>query len=199
MIPRTKFGDCSNEDCGAKNTDCIKVGRNLFCVKCRRKQKTQAQLSKQDKTTLSRKLHKDQNKSGNYFNAERANLIQDLDAAFSKYVRQKEATKNGYIECFTCGIISLWKNMDCGHFVPRANMGLRWDLRNLRPQCKTCNQHKYGEVKIFEKKLELETPGITKTLLEEARFPHKWSKEELKEMLIDIRHKQKIVDLKFVP
>ena len=32
-IPKSKFGDCSK--CGKKNTNCVKHGKNLFCIECR--------------------------------------------------------------------------------------------------------------------------------------------------------------------
>ena len=197
MIPKTKFGDCSSTDCNEKNTNCIKVGRNLYCLKCRKKQKVKEQITKAKTKVISRGLHKAQVKSGNYFNAERAFLIQDLDAAFSQYVRKKEADKNGIIKCFTCDEAFNWKMMDCGHFVSRSNVFLRWDLRNLRPQCKTCNQYNSGELAKFALNLELEQPGIVASLLEDSKTICKWSREELKEMLISIRAKMQIVDIKF--
>jgi len=197
MIPKTKFGNCSSPDCNEKDTNCVKVGRNLYCLKCRNKQKTKVQITKAKTKAISRDLHKTQSKSGNYFNAEKAFLIKDLDIAFSQYVRKKEADKYGVTKCFTCAQMSDWKIMDCGHFVSRVNLFLRWDLRNLRPQCKTCNQYNQGELGMFAVNLELEHPGVVMDLLEDSKKVCKWSRDELKQMLIAIRAKLQIVDIKF--
>jgi len=197
MIPRTKFGDCSNPDCNETNTNCVKVGRNLYCLKCRKKQKAKDQITKQSRQAISRKLYKTQTESGNTPIAERTFLIQDLDASYSKYVRKKEATPQGTTTCFTCGAMDSWTKMDCGHFISRSNMYLRWDLRNLRPQCKNCNQYKSGNLDKFAENLELEMPGIVSSLMEDSKIVQKWTKDELKQMLIDIYAKIKITDIKF--
>jgi hypothetical protein len=90
-----------------------------------------------------------------------------------------------------------WSKMDCGHFISRSNMYLRWDLRNLRPQCKNCNQYKSGNLDKFAENLELEMPGIVSSLMEDSKIVQKWTKDELKQMLIDIYAKIKITDIKF--
>jgi len=197
MIPRTKFGDCSNENCEAKNVDCIKVGKNLFCLNCRSKQKMQSQLNKTNKSALSRKLYKLQNEVSDPAIAERNYLIQDLDQIVSKFIRQLEADKLGNASCYTCGTIDHWKNLDCGHYVPRTVMNLRWDLRNMRPQCKKCNQLYYGNIIEFAKRLDMESQGLSTTLLEDSRLTKKWSREELKEMIINMRARLKIVESRF--
>ena len=197
MIPKTKHGDCSNPECNAKDTSVIKVGRNLFCVKCRNKQKALSQLTKTQKSTISRKLHKVQKQTLSLEEEERMNLVFDLDAVVSKYIRAREASPSGINTCFTCGAISDWKSLDCGHYINRAYSKLRWDIRNLKPQCKKCNRIKYGNIEEYKDRLEEETPGITDTLFEESREQHKWSRQELKEMLIDYRKKLKIVMSKF--
>ena len=194
MIPRTKFGDCSK--CGAENTECIKKGKSLFCIKCRNIDKVNDSLDKTKRRTIARNLYKLQKSKG--FDSERQNLIQDLDVAVSKYVRIREADKDGITKCFTCFRTGHWKTFDCGHFIPRGNMFLRWDLRNLKQQCEKCNRYDEGNLDIFAENLEEETPGIVDILTEESKMPHKWSRDELKEMLISIRSKLKLAELKFV-
>lgn len=192
MIPRTKFGNCSK--CGAENTECIKHGKSLFCIRCRKIDKVNDALNKTQKRTIARKLYKVQKENG--IDSERAFLIQDLDAIVSKYVRIREADSDGNTRCFTCFRTGHWKTFDCGHFIPRANMFLRWDLRNLRTQCIDCNQYNEGNLDVYTKKLEEEIPGIVQILTEESRQPHKWSRDELKEMLVDFRAKLKIAEIK---
>lgn len=64
-----------------------------------------------------------------------------LDAELSLHVRGGAAVKAGspFVRCYTCGRLSHWKDLDCGHFIPRVRRGTRWELDNLRPQCKPCN------------------------------------------------------------
>lgn len=197
MIPKTKHGDCSNTDCGATNTDVIKVGRQLFCIKCRQKQKATAQLTKAQKNAISRKIYKAAGNNLNKEQSERAYIIADLDDVVSKYVRTIDANSNGIAFCYTCSRASDWKALDCGHYISRSFMKLRWDLRNLRPQCVKCNRHLDGNLEVFGERLEEETPGIKEQLFEESKEPHKWSRQELKEMLINYREKLRIAQTKF--
>jgi hypothetical protein len=193
MIPKTKFGDCGNPDCNERDTSCVKVGRVLYCLKCRKKQK----ISKQIEKSIPKSLHKVQKETNGQLGEEKASIIQDLDSAFSQYVRKKEALPSGLVQCFTCDCKLDWKKMDCGHFVSRKNMLLRWDARNARPQCKECNQYNQGELANFALNLELEQRGSVMALLEESKVVCKWTRGDLKEKLIDIREKLKIVNMKF--
>ena len=36
-------------------------------------------------------------------------LKKKLDAIFSKYIRLKDADKNGYVKCYTCGVKKYWE------------------------------------------------------------------------------------------
>ena len=185
MIPRSKFGNCSN--CDATNTECVKVGKSLYCLKCRNYDKAKQQTERANKRLLDRVKDKDN---------ERSYIIQDLDAFFSKYIRIKEANENGINTCYTCGKKDHWKNLQCSHYVKRGHYGLRWDSRNAKPACIKCNEFLEGNMGEYTKKLELETPGLPEQLLEEAKEPHKWTRDDLKEMLIDIRAKLKLVKTK---
>jgi hypothetical protein len=48
----------------------------------------------------------------------------------------------------------------------------------------------------YTKKLELEYPGHSEQLKEQSREVHKYSREDLKEILIDLRAKLKFVESK---
>lgn len=87
-----------------------------------------------------------------------ASLDKELWTLTSKYVRSKDADWKGFVSCYTCGTQYEWKYTDCGHCIPKSTTGsyLKFDLRNLRPQCKICNQVKGGMRKEFEQKLKLE-------------------------------------------
>lgn len=60
-------------------------------------------------------------------------------------------------ECYTCGVHLRWGSsvMQLGHFIPRAicSQELHFDLKNLRWQCRICNQFKNGRWPEFEERL----------------------------------------------
>lgn len=75
-----------------------------------------------------------------------------LDKAFSEYIRLKYSHK-GKCKCFTCGKEYDYKMMDCGHFIDRRFLTLRFEERNCHPQCITCNRFKDGNIKVYTQKL----------------------------------------------
>lgn len=190
MINKTKIGDCSTDGCNSQNTNCVKVGKKLFCLKCRSKQKTEDQIKKQ---LLRKKEYCVFAKPP----SSKKSVIEDLDEVVSKIVRMKYANTKGIVDCYTCSWSGNWKHLDCGHFISRSKLWLRWDFRNLRPQCKKCNQMLYGNVAVFSEKLNDEFPGVVDQLIEESKFIYKPGETELKELLISMREKLKIINIKF--
>lgn len=58
----------------------------------------------------------------------------------SEYVRRKNADSNGYVSCVTCGLTKHYKEIQAGHFIPKAQgLSIYFDLRNIHPQCYRCN------------------------------------------------------------
>lgn len=58
--------------------------------------------------------------------------------------------------CYTCGKTNLEGfNRHTGHFIPKSVCGayLKYDLRNLRPQCFACNIHAGGNGSIYYKNM----------------------------------------------
>lgn len=58
--------------------------------------------------------------------------------------------------CYTCGKGGLvGRNWQTGHFLTSStcSMELRYELKNLRPQCFSCNINKSGNWHEFEKRL----------------------------------------------
>jgi hypothetical protein len=85
------------------------------------------------------------------------NSVQKLkpiaDKYFSLYARTYYS-KDGICECYTCGKKSPIKEIDCGHYVSRTCGNLRYDIRNVRPQCKWCNRFCEGKKDEFSLRLE---------------------------------------------
>ena len=73
-------------------------------------------------------------------------LKKELDKWFSLYIRLREATDEGMVQCFTCNKVSHYKvGMQNGHFQSRKHLTTRWDLKNCQVQCVGCNMFKGGE------------------------------------------------------
>lgn len=125
-------------------------------------------------------------------------LINDLDRTVSLVVRLKEADKHGINTCFTSGKVLHYKSLQAGHFIPRAHLATRWLLENIRPQSEFENCHLSGNIEVFRKKLEEENPGITDWLQEQAREVYKPSQDELKQLLLSMRQKLKMLESKLI-
>ena len=74
--------------------------------------------------------------------------------------------------------------MQNGHFISRRSRILRWDERNCKIQCYSCNVMRYGESYIFGVKLNQEYGyNIADELLIESKKIIKKSDEDLKELI----------------
>ncbi|MEN6296852.1 MAG: recombination protein NinG [Rectinema sp.] len=112
-------------------------------------------------------------------------LEKKLDKEISDYVRHKYS-HNGYCTCYTCGAIQPISSTDCGHYIVRAYRGARYDLKNLRPQCKRCNWTLEGNHQVFREKL-VEEYGEAEVAKMEAyakffgqtRHPREWLISEI--------------------
>ena len=108
-------------------------------------------------------------------------LKKKLDNVFSQYIRQKYANHAGDVRCYTCGYTDHWKKLQNGHLVSRYYLNTRFDERNCRPQCYTCNMFRNGMIPDFSQRLEIELgEGITKELYKEANKIVKWSENDYK-------------------
>lgn len=120
-------------------------------------------------------------------------LIDDLDAVFSRAIRLSHADEFGIVECYTCGERHHWKQMDCGHFIPRDNMSTRYSELTCAPQCIKCNQYKDGNEAAFAAHLEADRQGVVEMLRELGRQRMDYSRDELKVMFGDYSKKVKVL------
>jgi hypothetical protein len=97
-------------------------------------------------------------------------LKKDLDKVFSIYIRTKYADDNGIVKCYTCPYRDHYKKLQNGHLVSRYFTATRYDERNCRPQCMTCNIWRNGMTPVFSANLEKELgEGITAELYQLAQ------------------------------
>lgn len=59
--------------------------------------------------------------------------------ALQLLTRMKAADDNGYAQCVTCGKKDHYKELQGGHFIPRAHTKWSLDQRNVWSQCRYCN------------------------------------------------------------
>lgn len=117
------------------------------------------------------------------------NLVQDLDAIFSLYVRIRDADVNGICKCITCSTKGHYSEFDAGHYIHRSDLNTRWHPKNVRSQCRTCNRVNDGMVAKFAEELEKEEKGLTEYLYELSKQVAKPTRDELKQMIIEYRYK----------
>lgn len=152
------------------------------CVDCARIEETQKRMEKASEIII-----KEDGLSS---------LIEDADTIFSRYVRLKYSNERGLAKCYTCGIEKHWTMLQNGHFIKRAHLYLRWDERNCRPQCSTCNETKYGEIAVFREKLDKESCGLPEILFDEMKLVHKPTREEVRAVISEYTQKVKIMKAK---
>lgn len=119
--------------------------------------------------------------------SQRKLLIKKLDVLFSRYIRQRYAV-DGMVQCVTCGKKDHWKNVDCGHFIPRGRFGTRFDERNCHVQCKDCNQAKSGNMERYNYYMKVWFGDeVIAELLKQSREPLKTY--EIQEKIVYYRDK----------
>lgn len=71
------------------------------------------------------------------------NAVKKMDLVFSKFIRLRD-TPDGYGKCCSCGKMTLYGNLDAGHFINRRKMSVRWREDNVHAQCRSCNRFQEG-------------------------------------------------------
>lgn len=64
--------------------------------------------------------------------------------AFSKFIRQRDMSDDGYIYCVTCGTPKEFGSTDAGHWLSRGWSATLFEETNVYGQCKPCNGFKGG-------------------------------------------------------
>jgi len=109
-------------------------------------------------------------------------LKKELDNWVSKYVRLVYADEKGFVSCYTCGIIKPYKEMQCGHWIPRNHTCTRWELKNLRPQCAGCNVWgggKYDEFAVRLGKEGIKIADLVKLKHSICKIDNQWIREKI--------------------
>ncbi len=120
-----------------------------------------------------------------------AKLKKEADAWWSKATRYRFAYKKDgeyWADCITCGTPAPIKKLQCGHFMSRQYNSTRFLEQNTSPQCYGCNVMQQGKQYEFGIALdELYGAGTAKEMHRLAKIPHQFTREELKQIILDAR------------
>lgn len=121
--------------------------------------------------------------------------IAKLDRVFSEFVRLRDADKNGYVRCISCGKVNHWKEVDCGHYVNRKHLSTRWHEKNCNAQCRACNRFDEGNMLGYHRGL---VKKYGEKVIEELDvMRHQTSKlSDFEGQLLIKDYQNKVVDLK---
>ena len=72
-------------------------------------------------------------------------LKKELDKWFSLFIRLRDATDEGMVQCFTSGRAYHYKNIHAGHFMSRKCLSTRFCEINVQPQSIGDNLFGQGE------------------------------------------------------
>lgn len=61
------------------------------------------------------------------------NLKNKLDTVFSRFIRLRDARKDGTFQCISCGRILPLDQADCGHYINRQHMSTRFSEKTAMP------------------------------------------------------------------
>lgn len=78
------------------------------------------------------------------WNKKGRNAKATADRYFSQYIRLRDTNNQGYGSCISCGQLKHYDDLDCGHFINRGNMNLRFNEVNCNAQCRKCNRFDEG-------------------------------------------------------
>ena len=111
-------------------------------------------------------------------------LKKELDKWFSLYIRLKNSTDEGLVQCFTSGRVYHYKSIHAGHFMSRKHLSTRWCETNVQPQSAADNLFGQGEQFKFGINLDAKYgEGTAEELQLKARQIQKFSRVDYEEMI----------------
>jgi hypothetical protein len=128
-------------------------------------------------------------------------LKKHLDNIFSLYIRLRDATSEGSVQCFTCSRISHYKSgMQNGHFQSRRHHSTRWSETNCQVQCVKCNMYEQGEQFRFGLALDSkygegtaeELEFLSKTIMKVSRIDYEEKISYYKDLVDKIKKEKRI-------
>ena len=111
-------------------------------------------------------------------------LKKELDKWFSLYIRLRDATDEGLVQCFTSGRVYHYKNIHAGHFMSRKCLSTRFCEVNVQAQSIGDNLFGQGEQYKFGLNLDAKYgEGTAEELQFKARQTIKLSRIDYEEKI----------------
>ncbi len=118
-----------------------------------------------------------------------------LDRIFSEYIRRRDANKDGYIRCISCGKLVHWKQSDCGHYINRKHNATRYDEQNCNAQCRKCNRFDEGNIQGYRRGL-IKKIGLKATDLLEIKKHNKCKMGQFEINLLAEEYRKKLKEIR---
>lgn len=100
--------------------------------------------------------------------------------AFSEFIRLRDSDDKGFCRCITCGAIRFWRDLDCGHGIPRQHQATKFNEQNNAAQCKRCNGFEGGKREVYKQEVDKRYgPGTWDRLLVMSRTTCKRGQVEI--------------------
>ena len=119
--------------------------------------------------------------------------MRKADEAFSLFIRTRDSQpyEGRAFKCISCHRVLPIEQADCGHYVNRSHMSVRFNEKNCNAQCRHCNRFMEGNIQDYRKGL-IEKIGLQQVELIESmkHLTNKISTFELE--LIAKHYKQEI-------
>ena len=110
---------------------------------------------------------------------------------FSEYIRLRDADKNGYCTCITCGKRTRWNDgMQAGHGMAGRTNAILFEEKLVAAQCLACNMFKNGMPDEYHEVLlkKYGEEGYYE-LLRQKHSSRRFTVDELEEMISEWRDK----------
>lgn len=114
------------------------------------------------------------------------NVKAKADREFSRYIRLRDMDEHGMFRCISCGRKLPICQADCGHYINRQHMSLRYSEINCNAQCRACNRFDEGNIQGYRRGL-IEKYGEEKVILLEAM---KYSMNKLSDVELGLLAKE---------
>lgn len=111
-------------------------------------------------------------------------LVKKLDSVFSQYIRLKYSNPKWMCQCYTCGDIHHWKEIQNGHWLSRRYYRYRRDETNTHPQCVKCNIFLSGNQILYTRKMiDNHWRNLVDEMIDKKDEIYKVSTDELNNMI----------------
>lgn len=81
--------------------------------------------------------------------------MRKADESFSIFIRTRDSQpyEGRAFKCISCGRVLPIEQADCGHYVNRSHMSVRFNEKNCNAQCRHCNRFMEGNIQDYRKGL----------------------------------------------